>query len=149
MKRKKTPQYSKSELVEAWLQRADATYVFVQRTAQVRRNPLYDHVCIWSEQTALYLLRAFLVNLGIHFSVKDSLVRLLRKSVRNDSSFIALLNPCTKLTGMERFQYPPDFATKEDATVALDNVKAVRTFIGVKLRLAKLRLAQPRAKKRR
>jgi HEPN domain-containing protein len=69
-----------NQLAHAWLRKAEAAYSVAKRATNVRRKPLLDHACIWSEQAAAWYLVGLLAKRNERYSHDQNVMSLIKKS---------------------------------------------------------------------
>jgi len=118
-----------------WIRKADGDYRTARREFKVFRQPNYDAACYHAQQCAEKYLKGFLVLNGKPYLRTHFLNRVLEDCLLVDPSFEFIRHPCEEITGIDDIRYPSEFATKEDATIALDAMTVIRKFIRAKIGL--------------
>jgi HEPN domain-containing protein len=126
-----------NESTEEWIRKAEGDYRIAVRESKVIRGASYDGVCLHSQQCAEKYLKAFRVFHGNNYRRIHPLIPLLEDCIKIDPTFEFIRVPCDDITGIDQFRYPSDFATEEDARLALRSAKVIRKFIRQKLGLSK------------
>lgn len=86
--------FEDNKLSHIWLRKAEAVYGVAQRAMNARRKPVFDHVCIWSEQAAAWYLMALLAKRNKRYSIDENVMSLIKKALRVDTTFKPLLGYC-------------------------------------------------------
>ncbi len=123
-------------LTREWVEKAEGDFNTSSREMRARKSPNYDAVCFHCQQCAEKYLKAYLQERGQRFRPVHDLIELLELCLPLDGTFELqrdLLKDLTKYA--VQFRYPGELATKDDARVAIQAVKKVRSFIRQRLGL--------------
>ena len=118
------------EEVSEWIKKAENDYAGALHIHRRRKKPLPDLVCFHCQQAAEKYLKAFLIFKEVSFPKIHDLLALLELCQRHRSDFelwrepFELLNPYSV-----QLRYPGEEASVEEARVAVQAVKQIRTFM--------------------
>jgi len=117
-----------------WIAKAEGDYASAGREYRARRNPNYDAVCFHAQQVAEKYLKAWLQEQGIVFPRTHNLIALLELCLPLDASFESLRGALILLERYAvQYRYPGEAADRDDARLAFQTCRAVRTFMRDKL----------------
>src|SRR6266705_5176689 len=107
---------------ELWIRKAEEEFNTAIRELKVHDRASYDVVCVLCQQCAEKYLKAFLVFSGMKYEWTHDLLELLDECRTIDPTFEFIRDECARLNGMMRLRYPVDFASIEEATIALNDL---------------------------
>jgi HEPN domain-containing protein len=123
-----------NELTAEWIEKAEGDFNTAKRELRARKNPNFDAACFHCQQYAVKYLKAFLQNHDHAFPKIHDLPPLLRLCMTYDPLLEALREALTILDKYSvRFRYPGFDADKEEAKLAVKNVKSVREMLRSRL----------------
>ncbi|PIV26463.1 MAG: DNA-binding protein [Anaerolineae bacterium CG03_land_8_20_14_0_80_58_20] len=123
------------ELAE-WISKAEGDYMVAKREMRARRDNNYDAVCFHCQQSVEKYLKAYLHKNGIDFPKTHNLIELHELCLPLDGSFEIQRDLLLELNQYGvRYRYPGLTAEKDDAKLALNRAKTLRSFLRMKLGL--------------
>ena len=124
-------------ITEQWIAQAEGDWKFAGRVMWVRDNPVYDHLCFHSPESAEKYLKTHLMEAETAFPKMHNLPHLLTLLLPIQPDWQALK---ADLLGLKSFDvsivYPSKNADKADARAALDYFWPVREAMRRSLELA-------------
>ncbi len=124
-------------ITQQWVDKAEGDWLFAGRAMRVQENPVYDHVCFHSHESAEKYLKARLVEAEVAFPKTHNLPLLLTLLLPIQPDWQVLE---ADLLGLKAFGvsivYPGKDADEADARAALSYCRSVREAMRRSLELA-------------
>jgi len=130
----------KTELVKAWIKKAESDLIAARHLLTVKPNPLPDAACFHAHQCVEKYLKAYLTYNGIEFRKTHDLGELIGLATKIDKSFADLMEIGERLTDYAvDVRYPMSFEepTIEDAEEAIGIAERMKKFILERLPIGK------------
>jgi HEPN domain-containing protein len=113
-----------------WLAKAEGDFACALREWRARTHPNYDDLCFHSQQCIEKYLKARLTEADQSFSKTHDLTMLLDLALPHEPLWETLRPELTLLSGYAvMFRYPGESATREQARVSLQHLKALRKLM--------------------